>query len=150
MSTWWQEELDDFDRAMEEGEEVHIFYPRSQYHKVREWHEAFGLPVADSPTLLPEDRWDLRWDLIIEELNEFIEALEEGDLEHAAKELGDLSWVVQGVAVEMGVDLDLVVGAIAKSNMSKLDDDGKPIFREDGKVLKGSNYKEPDITAFWG
>lgn len=123
-----------------------VFYPRSQYHKVLQWHRAFGLPVADKPTILPEDRRDLRWDLIEEELTEVFEALEEGDLEHVAKELGDLSWVVQGMAVEMGIDLDLVVSAIAKSNMSKLGEDGKPILREDGKVLKGDSYFEPSLS----
>jgi predicted HAD superfamily Cof-like phosphohydrolase len=122
------------------------FFHRSQYHKVREWHEAFSLPVADKPRLISEDRAELRRRLIQEEFDEFLEAIEAGDLENAMKELGDLSWVVQGTAVEMGIDLDLVISAIYKSNMSKLGPDGKPIYRDDGKVLKGPDYVETDLS----
>jgi predicted HAD superfamily Cof-like phosphohydrolase len=124
-----------------------VIFPRSQYHKVREWHEAFSLPVADKPRMLPEDRRDLRWDLIQEELHEAFEAIDEGDLEHAAKEIGDLAWVVNGLAVEMGLDLDLIISRIYKSNMSKLGRDGKPVYRDDGKVLKGPDYVETDLTG---
>lgn len=118
----------------------------TQYEAVREWHEAFSLPVADEPQLLSAARAQLRRKLIEEELNEFLQAVEEGDLYNAAKELGDLSWVVQGTAVEMGIDLDWVVEAVFESNMSKLGDDGLPVYREDGKVLKGPNYVEPDMA----
>lgn len=138
--------VEEFDLRMEQGEEVQIFYPRSQYHKVRRWHVHFGIPASDEPQLLPEGRRVLREALIREELKEFLDALEEGDLEHAAKELGDLAWVVNGAAVEMGLDLDLIVSAIYKSNMTKLGNDGEPILRWDGKILKGPNYIEADLS----
>ena len=90
--------------------------------------------------------------LIVEEFKEFLEA--EGQLfmhspkhqEHALKELADLVYVCYQYAANMGWFLDEALDRVHKSNMSKLDEDGKPIYREDGKVLKGPNYKPPDLS----
>lgn len=120
---------------------------------VRQFHEVFDCAI-DQPT---EDVIRQRR-LLIEE--EFIEVYDElrfsGDrlalfghitnLPFVAKELADLAYVVYGAAVALGIDLDKAVALVHESNMSKLGSDGKPILREDGKVLKGPNYFEPDMT----
>lgn len=113
--------------------------------RVWEWHDAFNCPNLESPAFPSEDRIELRKSLITEEFHEVIEAIDEMDLGHAAKELGDLLWVVYGTGCEFGLDLDTVMEEIFRSNMSKLGEDGKPLFREDGKVLKGPNYTEANI-----
>lgn len=117
---------------------------------VREFHETYGQPVGSSPRFLTEERMSLRKRLIEEEYQEFLEAVEEGDLVNAFKELADLIYVVEGTAVEMGGSLNDVIGEVHDSNMSKLGSDGKPIYRSDGKVLKGPNYREADIAAVLG
>lgn len=118
------------------------------FEMVREFHKAFGQPAPDSAEELSEERQDLRLDLIEEEYNEYIEAVGEGDLVEIAKELADLMYVVLGTAVEHGlVNFDEIFAAVHASNMTKLGADGKPIRREDGKVVKGPNYKEPDLTS---
>ncbi len=137
---------EDFDARLEKAEPVQVFFPRSQFMAVKEFHEHYAVPVGDKPHLLNARRAAFRRALIEEEFQEFLDAVEEGDLVNAAKELADLAYVVNGTAVEMGFDLDIVVRAVHKSNMSKLGADGKPIYREDGKVLKGPNYVEPNIA----
>jgi len=87
---------------------------------------------------------NMRFRLIEEEFKEF--SLEDTDLVAALKELADLVYVCYGYAATFGWDLDEAVKRVHASNMSKLGDDGKPIYREDGKVLKSSNYKKPDLT----
>jgi predicted HAD superfamily Cof-like phosphohydrolase len=109
---------------------------------VREFHVAFGLPINDATRTLNK----LRADLIREEAGETAEAVESGDLEHMAKELADLAYVVHGAALTLGIDLDRAVAEVHRSNMSKLVD-GKPVMRPDGKVLKGSNYQPPDMSG---
>ena len=120
------------------------------YTKVKEFHETYGQPVGDKPAFLTEDRMALRKRLIEEEYAEFLEAVEEGDLVNAFKELADLIYVVEGTIVEMGGDGDAVFNEVHRSNMSKLDENGKAIFREDGKVLKGPSYFEADVAAVLG
>ncbi len=115
--------------------------------QVQEFHEVFGHPILITPTLAPENRAKLRIELIREELQEFIEAIEEGDIVKVADSLGDLAYVVAGAGHEFGIPLDLVVEEIHRSNMSKLGADGKPIYRDDGKSLKGPNYTPPDIAS---
>lgn len=88
---------------------------------------------------------DLRFDLISEEFNEFIEAVQVGDRENILKENCDLLYVVYGAGWELGYDLDKAFRRVHKSNMSKFIN-GKPVFREDGKVLKGKFYKPPKLT----
>src|SRR5574338_519877 len=107
--------------------------------KVREFHEAFGMPVADRPGMVTPGRRELRIDLIEEEAYEVGDAMKEEDLAHIAKELADLLYVTYGAAIEYGINLDEVFDEVHRSNMSKLDVDGKPKYRADGKVLKGPN-----------
>lgn len=115
---------------------------------VAEFHEKFGHPVSETPGLIPDDRADLRWNLIYEELNELEYAQSEGDLVEIADALGDLLYVVYGAALEYGIDLDDVVEEIHRSNMKKLGADGKPVPHPTvpGKIGKGPNYSPPDIA----
>jgi predicted HAD superfamily Cof-like phosphohydrolase len=109
------------------------------------FHSMYGMPIEETPRLLEPERAELRVKLIEEELGELIDALEAGDIVEAADALGDLIYVVNGMAIEMGINLDHVVRVIQVSNETKLGEDGKPIYREDGKVLKGPNYEPPKI-----
>lgn len=114
---------------------------------VREFHEAFGAAIADSPTLSDSKTRSLRYALIAEEFDEFDEALLHGDLVEVADALADLVVVIYGTALSFGLDLDDLVAEVHRSNMSKLGADGLPIVREDGKILKGPNYTPPDIPG---
>lgn len=120
------------------------------FQMVKQFHETYGQPVGDSPQFVLGDRLDLRLALIDEEYEEVTDAIEADDLVNFAKELADLIYVVNGFAVEAGIDLDAVVAEVHRSNMSKLDADGKPIYREDGKVLKGPHYFEADVASVLG
>lgn len=113
---------------------------------VREFHEVFGLPIGASPALLDGDRTGLRYELIREELEELADAQNGTDLVAIADALADLAYVVYGAAVEYGIPLDAVVREVHRSNMTKLGADGRPIRREDGKVLKGPAYEPPNIS----
>jgi predicted HAD superfamily Cof-like phosphohydrolase len=126
------------------------FNPARPYDKVKVFHEKYGQPVGEEPRFLSPERQALREALIDEEVQEFKDAIAEGDLVNAFKELADIIYVVQGTAVEMGGDLDKVFTEVHLSNMSKLGEDGKPIYREDGKVLKGPNYHAPDVKTVLG
>lgn len=114
-------------------------------HLVRQFHESFRVPVADRPTLLSRNRLLLRMTLILEEVNELMQAENRSDLCRIADALGDIMVVVLGTAVEHGIDMEPILQAIHRSNMSKLDEHGKPITRPDGKILKGPNFREPEI-----
>ncbi|HQR20776.1 MAG TPA: hypothetical protein PKV98_07910 [Burkholderiaceae bacterium] len=143
--------------------------PRNKYHDtcVVEFHEAFGAPVAWAPTVPPEDRRKLRCKLIMEEAQEFCEAsgyairmmmvdgvygwlvepiLQEPDLVAAADALADLRYVTDGAALEWGIPLEKCLREVHRSNMSKLGEDGKPILRADGKILKGPNFTLPQLA----
>ncbi len=111
---------------------------------VWEFHKVFGLPIIETPTLATQERFELRYSLIFEELCEFADAVKAEDLTAVADSLGDLLYVVIGAALEYGIPIDEVVEIIHTSNMSKLDVDGTPIYREDGKVLKGPNFLPPE------
>lgn len=115
---------------------------------VSEFHRSFALPMASRPTpaILPELA-QLRIDLLVEEVGEFIQASRESDLVALADALGDIVYVVYGAAVTYGIDLDAVVREVHRSNMSKLDEYGRPIYREDGKILKSHRYFKPNIAA---
>lgn len=111
---------------------------------VREFHETFGHIVADEPTLdQTKAVQKLRYDLIEEELSEFKDALVVGDLVEAADALADLLYVTFGAALVFGIPMDEIFSIVHASNMSKLDENGKPIYRADGKILKGPNFYEP-------
>jgi len=116
-------------------------YPTTKTDMVREFTEAMGQPVDVAPT---RSILSLRSKLIYEETTEVLVELESKELDKAAltKELSDLLYVVYGTAITFGLPLDIVFNRVHQSNMSKLVD-GKPLYREDGKVLKGPNYKPP-------
>lgn len=133
------------------------------YEQVRQFHEIFGHPINETPTVPDDSLRDLRIELIREELEEFVEAMTgcgakvkitwdlidkepEVDLVAAADALADLIYVVCGAAHVMGINLQAVVNEVHRSNMSKLGEDGKPIYREDGKILKGEAYEPPDVA----
>lgn len=116
------------------------------FDSVREWHDAFGVLNSEEPTLDVPFK-TLRESLIIEEFKEVLEAFQNNDIENLAKELADLIWVCCGAALTFGIPLDKVFEEVTRSNMSKLDENGKPLLREDGKILKGPNYSEADIKS---
>ncbi len=103
-----------------------------------EFHQAFAHPDTNALWLRPT--------LHDEEHAELLEALESGDRERIARELADVLYIAYGTAHVYGIDLDAAFAAVHDANMSKLDDDGKPIRRADGKVLKGPNFRAPDMT----
>lgn len=115
---------------------------------VAEFHEAFGLPVRDVPSGEVDcDLAKLRVALLEEEVSEFVTASEKSDLVGIADALADITYVVYGTALTYGIDLDAVLREVHRSNMSKLDGDGRPLIRGDGKVLKSDRYFPPDIEA---
>lgn len=118
----------------------------SLYDMVYEFHISFGLSAPQSPTELSPNTAKLRKKLIKEEAKEVCDAIDEGTMTDIAKELADLLYVTYGTAVSMGIDIEHIFELVHKSNMSKLDKTGKPLVREDGKILKGSEYYEPEIT----
>lgn len=120
---------------------------RSASDMVRQFHEVFGHPVADAPGLIPDERAWLRYDLIAEELSELFDAIIAKDMVAIADALGDLDYVVQGAFLEWGIpELD-TVREIHRSNLTKLGADGKPIYKDSGKVAKGPNFEEPDLEG---
>jgi len=104
------------------------------------------LPMEREPTLLSENRSSLQVHLLAEELEEYKQAIFDEDIEQIADALGDLVVVAIGAMCEHGLPIERVMRAIYESNMSKLDENNNPIFREDGKLLKGPNFKEPDLS----
>ncbi|GAP63704.1 hypothetical protein ARMA_2127 [Ardenticatena maritima] len=114
---------------------------------VREFHERFGVEIADAPTLPPPHLRELRLRLIQEEMEELCEAARQEDLPAIARELADLLYVCYGMALVYGLPIHEVFAEIHASNMSKLGPDGEPIRREDGKVLKGPNFRPPNVAA---
>ena len=117
----------------------------TNFDKVRLFMEAFGQEVKRTPEFPTEETAKLRIELIVEELNELIDAKEDKDLIGIADALTDILYVTYGAGHAFGLDLDACFREVQRSNMSKLGEDGKPIYREDGKVLKGPNYSEPDL-----
>ena len=116
----------------------------SNFERVREFMTTFGQEVKTVPEFPSEDIQKLRDELIHEEFNEFLAA---DNLVDVADALTDLLVVIYGAGHAYGIDLDECFKEVHRSNMSKLGEDGKPIYREDGKVLKGPNYSEPNLEA---
>ncbi|TNF47159.1 MAG: hypothetical protein EP305_08680 [Bacteroidetes bacterium] len=117
---------------------------------VEEFHEAFGIGNNYSPTAdLSEADVLLRYKLMREENEEYLEAAQKGDLVEVADALGDMLYILCGTILKHGLQdkIEEVFQEIQRSNMSKLDENGKPIYREDGKVLKSSLYFKPDIQS---
>jgi predicted HAD superfamily Cof-like phosphohydrolase len=122
----------------------------TNFDKVKEFMEVFGQEVKIAPELPKPDVKFLRYDLIHEELQELKEALESNDIVETADALTDLLYVVYGAGHAFGIDLNECFNEVHRSNMSKLDENGNPIFREDGKVLKGKDYSPPDLSKIIG
>jgi predicted HAD superfamily Cof-like phosphohydrolase len=115
---------------------------------VAEFHKAFGLPVRELPSgEIDCDLARLRVALLEEEVSEFVTASRTGNIVGIADALADITYVVYGTALTYGIDLDAVLREVHRSNMSKLDSNGKPLIREDGKVLKSDRYFPPEIEA---
>ena len=116
---------------------------------VTEFHTAFKLNMNQKPIAnIGEERNMLRFNLMKEENEEYLEAAENNDLVEVADALGDMLYILCGTIIEHGMQdkIEEVFNEIQRSNMSKLGEDGKPIYREDGKVLKGPNYFKPNIA----
>ncbi len=123
---------------------------KNKINAVLEFHKAFGLDYELSPTAyLGEPKNLLRYKLMREENEEYLEAANNNDLVEVADALGDMLYILCGTIIEHGLQhkIEEVFEEIQRSNMSKLDADGNPIYREDGKVLKGPNYFKPDIAS---
>ena len=123
---------------------------KDKIQAVKEFHTAFGLGMNESPKVdIGDDRKLLRFNLMKEENEEYLEAVQNNDLVETADALGDMLYILCGTIIEHGMQykIEEVFNEIQRSNMSKLGEDGKPIYREDGKVLKGPNYFKPDIKA---
>ena len=121
---------------------------KNKLKAVQEFHEAFGLGVQQKPIAKLENRkLKLRFDLMAEENEEYLEAAKENDIVEVADALGDMLYILCGTILEHGMQhkIEEIFNEIQRSNMSKLGADGKPIYREDGKVLKGPNYFKPNI-----
>ena len=114
---------------------------------LREFHAAFELGAKDQPTKPPRKLSRLRFDLLEEEFDEYADAEDRRDLVQIADALADMVYVIYGTALEYGLDLDAVLREVHRSNMAKLGPDGKPIRREDGKVLKPEGWTPPDIEG---
>ena len=122
---------------------------KNKLSAVIEFHKAFGLLVNNKPTTdLDESTMNLRFSLMDEENKEYLKAIKNNDMIEVADALGDMLYILCGTIITHGMQdlIDEVFEEIQYSNMSKLGSDGKPIFREDGKVLKGPNYFKPDIA----
>ena len=123
---------------------------KNKIKAVQEFHEAFGLGVQQRPVAnLSIQKLKLRFDLMDEENQEYLEAAESNDLVEVADALGDMLYILCDTILEHGMQhkIEEVFDEIQRSNMSKLGEDGQPIYSEDGKVLKGPNYFKPNIES---
>ena len=120
----------------------------SNFNKVKTFMETFGQEVKIKPSFSTDKINCLRYDLIKEELEELKEAMENRDLLEVADALTDILYVTYGAGHAFGIDLDKCFAEVQNSNMSKLDENGKPIYNESGKVMKGPKYFKPDLTKF--
>ena len=120
----------------------------SNFNKVKTFMETFGQKVKTKPSFSTDKINSLRYDLIKEELEELKEAMENNDLLEVADALTDILYVTYGAGHAFGIDLDKCFEEVQSSNMSKLAEDGKPIYNESGKVMKGPKYFKPDLTKF--
>ena len=120
----------------------------SNFSKVGVFMKTFGQEVKDKPSFSTDKINKLRLDLIKEELNELTEAMNNKDLLEVADALTDILYVTYGAGHAFGINLDKCFEEVQNSNMSKLDNNGKPIYNEKGKVMKGPNYFKPDLTKF--
>ena len=122
----------------------------SNFNKVKTFMDTYGQEVKNNPEFPDSKIVQLRIDLIQEELNELKEAINNNDIIEVADALTDILYVTYGAGHSFGVDLDSCFNEVQNSNMSKLGDDGKPIYNESGKVMKGPNYFKPNIKKIIG
>ena len=120
----------------------------SNFSKVGVFMKTFGQEVKNKPSFSTDKINKLRLDLIKEELNELTEAMNNKDLLEVADALTDILYVTYGAGHAFGINLDKCFEEVQNSNMSKLDDNGKPIYNEHGKVMKGPIYFKPDLKKF--
>mgnify|MGYP006222548501 CR=1 FL=1 len=120
----------------------------TNFKRVKEFMMTFGQDVKKKAVFPEKKIQDLRISLIEEELQELKEAIKNKDIKEVADALTDILYVTYGAGHSFGIDLDKCFDEVQRSNMSKLGDDGKPIYNENGKVLKGPNYFKPDLTKF--
>ena len=120
----------------------------TNFQKVKNFMETFGQEVKLRPSLSSNKINTLRYNLIKEELDEFKQALDNNDLLEVADALTDILYVTYGAGHAFGINLDACFQEVQNSNMSKLGLDGKPIFNDQGKVMKGPNYFKPDLSKF--
>ena len=120
----------------------------SNFSKVGTFMKTFGQEVKTKPSLSTDKINTLRIDLIKEELEELTEAMNNKDLLEVADALTDILYVTYGAGHSFGIDLDKCFNEVQNSNMSKLDENGKPIYNDAGKVMKGPNYFKPDLSKF--
>ncbi len=120
----------------------------TNFQKVKTFMQTFGQEVKLKPSFSTEKINDLRYNLIKEELDEFKQAIDNKDLLEVADALTDILYVTYGAGHAFGIDLDKCFEEVQNSNMSKLGDDGKPIYNDSGKVMKGPNYFKPNLSKF--
>jgi len=122
----------------------------SNFNKVKNFMETFGQEVKTKPSFSTDKINHLRYDLIKEELEELKVAMENKDLLEVADALTDILYVTYGAGHAFGIDLNKCFEEVQSSNMSKLDENGNPIYSESGKVMKGPNYFKPNLSKFIG
>ena len=120
----------------------------TNFEKVGTFMKTFGQEVKSKPSLSTDKINNLRLSLIKEELDELKDAIHKKDLVEVADALTDILYVTYGAGHAFGINLDRCFDEVQNSNMSKLDNDGKPIYNENGKVMKGPNYFKPNLSKF--
>ena len=120
----------------------------SNFDDVKNFMQIYGQEIKTKSSFPNEKIVQLRYDLIKEELDELKVAIKEKNIIEVADALTDLLYVVYGAGHSFGIDLDKCFAEVQRSNMSKLDNDGKPIYNENGKVMKGPNYSKPNLKQF--
>ena len=124
---------------------------KHQIEAVKIFHEVYKLSYKENPTTdIGLDKIKLRFNLMAEENQEYFQAAKNNDLVEVADALGDMLYILCGTIIEHGMQdkIEEIFDEIQKSNLSKLGEDGKPIYRNDGKVMKGPNYFKPDLSKF--
>jgi len=120
----------------------------SNFNKVKTFMETFGQEIKTKPSFSNNKINNLRYNLIKEELDELKMAMKNNDLLEVADALTDILYVTYGAGHAFGIDLDKCFEEVQRSNMSKLDENGKPIYNNEGKVMKGSKYFKPNLKRF--
>ena len=120
----------------------------SNFESVKKFMETFGQEIKEKASFPNDKITSLRYEMIKEELDEFKEAIDKKDIKEVADALTDILYVTYGAGHAFGIDLDKCFEEVQNSNMSKLGKDGKPIYNESGKVMKGPNYFKPNLSKF--